>query len=111
MSRNGVEGGNPGVVFRDFRQAKQISEFPQKDEWKLKGSCRGLDANVMYPDPKDKDAVAAAKAVCAPCPVKEICLDTSIRDKDNHGIKGGYDERERVRLVKKLKQLNPLPNS
>jgi WhiB family transcriptional regulator, redox-sensing transcriptional regulator len=105
MARNGVEGGNPGVVFRDFRQTNNQSEFPQKDAWKLKGSCRGLDPSVMYPDPQEEEAVAAAKAVCAPCPVKEICLDTSIRDRDNHGIKGGYDEKERRRLVKKLKQL------
>lgn len=48
----------------------------------------------------DKSArEAAAKAICAHCPVRCECLDYAIRIREPHGIWGGLSEYERKSLV------------
>jgi len=36
-----------------------------------------------------------AKAICASCPVLELCLDYALRIREPHGIWGGLNELER----------------
>ncbi|MGW4639593.1 WhiB family transcriptional regulator [Sphaerisporangium sp. NPDC004334] len=63
------------------------------------GPCAG-QAAVMYPDPHDKAAVEAAKAICAACPPREFdkCL-TILRgladNEDPGGVIAGLSEEER----------------
>ena len=53
------------------------------------------------PDPTrthGKDA-KAAKAICRQCPVRDACLDYSLRIREPHGIWGGLNEVERRNLL------------
>jgi DNA-directed RNA polymerase subunit RPC12/RpoP len=46
----------------------------------------------------DSDEKARAKAVCAECPFKLICLQKALDDKERWGIHGGADEIELRRV-------------
>jgi WhiB family redox-sensing transcriptional regulator len=42
---------------------------------------------------------ARAKAICATCPVIDICLRTALRNNEPFGVWGGMSPDERARLV------------
>ncbi|MDF2741223.1 MAG: Transcription factor WhiB, partial [Actinomycetia bacterium] len=49
----------------------------------LRGAaCGEHDLELFYPDPDDTTAEHAAKQVCAPCPVREPCLDMALATDD-----------------------------
>lgn len=49
----------------------------------------------MFPDSDDDSAVALAKSVCKPCPVRAACLDYAVAHRERYGIWGGLEVRER----------------
>jgi WhiB family redox-sensing transcriptional regulator len=69
-----------------------------KATWRQKSACRGLDPEVFYP-PSDEDA-EEAKAVCALCSVRQMCLEHAIVQREHDGVWGGLTERERRRLLR-----------
>ncbi|HXZ83109.1 MAG TPA: WhiB family transcriptional regulator [Acidimicrobiales bacterium] len=66
--------------------------------WRQKAACRGLDSEVFYPL-TDEEALEA-KAVCALCPVRQMCLEHAIVHREHDGVWGGLTERERRRLLR-----------
>lgn len=70
--------------------------------WRQKGSCRGLDPAVFYPA-SDDDA-EPAKAVCAGCPVRQLCLEYALANRERDGIWGGATERERRRMLRQRRK-------
>lgn len=64
-------------------------------EWRLDAACRDLDTAVFFPETEAQ--VAAAKAVCATCPVRELCLEFALVTRQDDGVWGGLDENERRR--------------
>ena len=73
-------------------------------EWQMKGTCRTVDASVFFcPDqtvrPVRRRSEAAAKAVCARCPVRAQCAAYALSTREPHGIWGGFTETERRRLL------------
>ena len=69
-------------------------------EWQLHAACRGLDTETFFhPDnergPRRANREAAAKAVCARCPVREACAEHALRVREPYGIWGGLSETER----------------
>ena len=46
--------------------------------WADAAACRGMTA-LMFPHPGDRDGIAAAKRVCATCPVRIECGDHATR--------------------------------
>jgi WhiB family redox-sensing transcriptional regulator len=77
------------------------------EHWVLRATCRG-SANLInfYPDYNDYKGIAAAKAVCAICPVRVECGDHALATHEPYGVWGGMSESERRRLlgVKPLKR-------
>lgn len=73
-----------------------------RPEWWDAARCRGVDPNVFYPF-TDAD-VAAAKAVCAQCPVRQACLDHALAHREDDGVWGGATERERRRMKRPTKR-------
>jgi len=69
------------------------------NQWKLKGSCRGLDADLFFPD--RGASTRLAKSVCRKCPVQEECLEYAVNNREKFGIWGGLSERERRAIRKK----------
>lgn len=67
----------------------------QAQTWRAEAACRGLDTDIFFPA-SDEDA-APAKAVCATCPVRQLCLDWALETRQHDGVWGGLDETERRR--------------
>ena len=72
------------------------------DDWRLSAACRDLDTAIFFPD-SDNDA-AAAKEVCASCPVREACLEFALVTRQDDGVWGGLDETERRRIRRRRQE-------
>ncbi|MFJ6943346.1 WhiB family transcriptional regulator [Streptomyces wuyuanensis] len=75
--------------------------------WRDRAACRStthhqVDPELFFPEPDEVDRIAAAKALCAQCPVRSTCLDAALENGDRDGIRGGMTEEERELLHSKL---------
>ena len=69
-------------------------------DWQQNAACRGLDTEQFYnPDrargPNKRAREAAAKAVCAQCPVVQSCLNWALTAGEPYGVWGGTTPEER----------------
>lgn len=81
-----------------LRSGLQLRDF----SWRDRGSCRGLDPEVFYPE-TEEDA-AEAKRVCSECHVRTACLEHALRFREKEGVWGGTTERERRRIVRQRRR-------
>lgn len=70
-------------------------------EWQLHAACRGMNSDTFFhpPDERTKaraDRIAAAKAICRPCPAIAACRDHALSVREPYGIWGGLSEEERA---------------
>jgi WhiB family redox-sensing transcriptional regulator len=73
--------------------------------WTEQAACRdpGVDTEVFFPLSESGPAlreIAAAKAICARCPVAADCRDWAFRSGEDAGIWGGTTPAER-RLLRR----------
>ena len=73
-------------------------------DWQLHGSCRGESTSLFFhPDgergPARARRQAAAKAVCATCPVLQQCRAHALAAREPYGVWGGLSEHEREAIV------------
>lgn len=67
--------------------------------WATDAACAGAaHPDQFHPLPDETEETAAAKSVCASCPVSEQCLDEALDLNDRWGIRGGLSEGERLVL-------------
>ncbi|MGH3262245.1 MAG: WhiB family transcriptional regulator [Trebonia sp.] len=71
-------------------------------EWRRQAACAGDDRELFFPIGSEGPArtqIAAAKAICARCPVREACLRYAVTTGQGYGIWGGLtaDERRGLR--------------
>lgn len=67
--------------------------------WREAASCLDAPAGVtFFPDKEDFGAIVRAKAVCATCPVADVCLSWAIESNQSEGIWGGHTAKERRKL-------------
>jgi WhiB family redox-sensing transcriptional regulator len=69
-------------------------------DWQLRGLCRRVSPDVFFhPEgergPARRDRDAAAKAVCATCPVLGPCRAHALQVREPYGVWGGMTEDER----------------
>jgi len=69
-------------------------------DWQLEGACRGNDSSLFFhPEgergPSRIAREAAAKRVCARCPVVEPCRAHALSVREPYGVWGGMSEAER----------------
>ncbi|MEX1007088.1 MAG: WhiB family transcriptional regulator [Acidimicrobiia bacterium] len=69
--------------------------------WRQYARCLGADPELFYPA---SDDAAAAKSICAVCPVREPCLDHAITAREKQGVWGGLTEKERRRLIRQRRK-------
>ena len=72
-----------------------------REGWRDLAACRYTDPALFFPVGSTGtaiDRIAAAKAVCASCPVRDACLQFALETKQEDGVWGGTDEDERRRL-------------
>ncbi|MGC5627689.1 WhiB family transcriptional regulator [Georgenia sp. Z1344] len=86
-----------------------MNSFPEDTDpnWRVQGACTDLPTDDFFPEGQGKavDAqVARAKAVCASCPVAEMCLEFSLRTNQPFGIFGGTTPSER-RAIRKERRI------
>lgn len=68
--------------------------------WVEKALCSADDPDFFPEKGTDtKGATDRAKAICAKCPVQEVCLETALQNNEKHGIWGGKGrpQREKIR--------------
>ncbi|HVC25407.1 MAG TPA: WhiB family transcriptional regulator [Acidimicrobiales bacterium] len=70
--------------------------------WRQRAACRGLDPDIFYPV-SDEDA-EEAKAICASCPVHQLCLEHALVHRERDGVWGGLTERERRRALRQRRK-------
>lgn len=73
-------------------------------EWQFEGACRDTDGAVFYHPEGERGAArqareAAAKAVCARCPVVSACRAHALASGEPFGIWGGLSAEERRRVT------------
>ena len=81
--------------------AKTLTTYDPK-EWRSLAACRDVDTAVFFPETESE--VAAAKAVCATCPVRDACLDFALITRQDDGVWGGLDENERRRIRRRRQE-------
>jgi WhiB family redox-sensing transcriptional regulator len=72
-------------------------------DWQIDGSCRTEDPRLFFhPEgergPARRDRDAAAKAVCASCPVMQECRRHALTVREPYGVWGGLTEDERTTI-------------
>lgn len=75
--------------------------------WRESAACRDVDSELFFPIGRTGFAVAEiqrAKAVCNHCPVRQPCLKFALDTHQEYGIWGGYEEDERRRLRRQLRE-------
>jgi WhiB family redox-sensing transcriptional regulator len=80
-----------------FFEHDDLQDF-ESTLWRLDAACRGLDATIFFPSPKDMATFKHAMSVCEECPVKHDCLEANLLEPD--GIWGGTSAKERQRIRK-----------
>lgn len=70
--------------------------------WRRDGACLDEDPELFFAG--DNASVAAAKQVCARCPVRPECLETALAVNEMHGVWGGMAEAERRRLIRQRRR-------
>lgn len=66
--------------------------------WQDHAACLGCDPDVFFPEAGEDSA--AAKAVCAGCPVREECLEYAIATGQAYGMWGGVAQTPRRKMIK-----------
>jgi WhiB family transcriptional regulator, redox-sensing transcriptional regulator len=69
-------------------------------QWQLSARCRGLPSDVFFPEDEDSRRQrrlreAAAKQICASCPVISACREHALRAPEKYGVWGALTARER----------------
>ncbi|MFH8483663.1 WhiB family transcriptional regulator [Streptomyces sp. NPDC018055] len=70
-------------------------------DWRNRSACRDVDPELFFPtgtDPRSQAQARRAKRVCGGCPVRAACLSWALDNKQDTGVWGGLDERERREL-------------
>ena len=88
---------------RKLAMERLLSRFERHDHepWRSYAECNELDAELFFPDPSGNREpqwarvhLQAARAICAPCPVKLECLAFALAGRDR-GIWAGTTEEQR----------------
>jgi WhiB family transcriptional regulator, redox-sensing transcriptional regulator len=67
--------------------------------WREAAACLEVQDEVsFFPSKEDLVGIVKAKAVCATCPVADVCLSWSIETNQGEGIWGGHTPKERRKL-------------
>ncbi len=75
-----------------------VPAAPALGAWHSRGLCVGEDPEVFFPSHGDPGA--AARQICALCPVRNECLRYATAA-DEFGIWGGLDQEERRKLKRR----------
>ena len=67
-------------------------------DWRDDAYCFGMQSELFYGKnelPMTSQEIKTAKTICSQCDVRRDCLITSLKDKEEFGVWGGYTSFER----------------
>jgi WhiB family redox-sensing transcriptional regulator len=67
--------------------------------WYNLAACRDAPTALFFPTNTDQSHAAAAKRICATCPVMAECLEDALSSQMDFGVWGGTTAEERRRLL------------
>jgi WhiB family redox-sensing transcriptional regulator len=70
--------------------------------WRNRAACQGLDPDIFFP--VSEDDAEEAKAICATCTVRQLCLEHALAHREREGVWGALTERERRRLTRQRRK-------
>lgn len=78
-------------------------------DWQLQAACRDRPADVFFHTENERGAAreardAAAKSICAGCPVIRDCASHALRVREPYGVWGGMTEEERDELYERREE-------
>ncbi len=73
-------------------------------EWQYRAACREADDDLFFAPHGERGLrrdlrIAAAKRICATCPVIKDCLRFAVGTRQEYGVWGGLAEEERLPLL------------
>lgn len=81
---------NPRPITTTDTDPYDVRLFPRPADWTEDAACAGQDPEVFFTE-HDPALNAAAKRVCAICPVRLRCLSDAIERREHWGIYGGHN--------------------
>lgn len=76
--------------------------------WEKKAACSEADPELFFPEsypPAVRMGMEEqAKRICAQCPVKDECLELSIRNEEQWGVWGGMTSEQRRMLIRRKRR-------
>lgn len=76
----------------------RLDELAVRQPWMRDAACLGHDPELFFASVGHEETVAAAKAVCADCPVRTDCLDYALTNYEQHGVWGGTSLKQRAAM-------------
>lgn len=70
--------------------------------WAERAACKGADPSLFFPE-QGHPSNGAIKMYCNYCPVRQECLDYSIRNGEWYGVWGGVGEKKRRLMIELYK--------
>ncbi|MFD3844787.1 WhiB family transcriptional regulator [Streptomyces microflavus] len=75
--------------------------LPPPRHWSVNAACKEEETEIFYPGPSNPGVNSAyAKTFCARCPVRAQCLEEALARREEYGVWGGLDEKERGALFR-----------
>lgn len=76
--------------------------------WRDRAACRDSETDYWFPpdvttkgmEPGREQREAAAKAICARCPVRDACLASALANREPVGVWGAKTEAEREGILR-----------
>jgi WhiB family transcriptional regulator, redox-sensing transcriptional regulator len=68
------------------------------EDWQAGAACAEIGGDGWFPE--ERESTVAVKKICAECPVRQLCLDYAIKNRERYGVWGGMGSKERARLIK-----------
>lgn len=78
-------------------------------DWQFHGACRDKGTDAFFHPQGERGSArrnraAAAKAVCATCPVIKQCREHALKVQEPYGVWGGLSEDERSEIISHRKR-------
>lgn len=88
---------------RHTRKATFSVPVRSEDSWKQQGLCKTEgEPEWWFPEGRDKSYwESRAISVCERCPMRDLCRETALTNREEWGVWAGLSERQLRRLVGK----------
>lgn len=69
--------------------------------WRQRAKCRTVDPELFFPLAGDEKGQEQALWVCGGCPVRAVCLEEALEQRDVEGVRGGTTGQERRSMIRR----------